>query len=199
MDVSKPTLRSQEALTGVVVALCVVLAGGCTPAAESPAPSPPNHARPPTRPTAGAKVINVALGRDRALVATAVRDLKAIGLWRDLTRHLYAVQLSTRRGPDRVPSDEHLADAVYTSLADEGGAGGLCDIVLFSTAIAADRRRQADYFAAGRLPRPPPSLRHFWGSLVAHELAHCLGDVGLGEPGARAWERRALRALEAGD
>lgn len=186
----------RRAVPIVTIVVAVLLTSGCAP--DGPVGREPRQGRPraATTPRENVKVINAALGRDRATVARAVRDLKAVGLWGDLTRHLYAVKLSTRAGRDRIPGDQHLADAVYTALIEEEGAGGLCDIVFFSSAITRDLRRQALYHRQGRVAEPPPGARAFWGSLLAHELAHCHGDAGLGERGARRWEARALRELE---
>ncbi|MDQ3941100.1 MAG: hypothetical protein M3238_07110, partial [Actinomycetota bacterium] len=128
------------------------------------------------------------------LLTTAIEDVKAIGFWDELTAHLYLVKIDSRRGRLNVPTDGHLADTYYTGVIDERGAGPLCDVMFFPTAVADDLVRWRDYFADGRIAEAPPSLGDFYASLLAHELAHC-GTGPRGEPVARAWERRARAAL----
>lgn len=150
-------------------------------------------ARPPlARP--GPKVENVALGASRARLDQAISDLRRVGLWDDLTRHLYRVKLASRLGRVNVPEDGHLADAVLTAVIDDDGQGALCDVMFFPTALRDDLARWRAYFSQGLLDEPPPPARHFWAAIVAHELAHCLGH-GRGEEVAERWEARALTVL----
>ena len=113
-----------------------------------------------------------------------------------MTRHLYEIELDSRAGDANVPEDGHLADAYFTGVLDAGGGGPVCDVMFFPSAVGADLARARRYFAAGLIAEAPPSLRVFYGSLVAHELAHCLPGP-RGEAVARAWEERSLRLLEA--
>ena len=194
-------------------ALLVAVLGSCVASSPSSPPStrgasPPatsarsaTSARPPTLP-GRVKVENGALGPGRYLVRRAIADLKALGFWRRLTRHLYLVQISSRPGLENIPKNEHLADALLSAYVDERGAGPLCSIMFFPAAIERDLARQNLLHSRGLLQRPAPSVRHFYAALLAHELAHCLlghesrrGIPTQGpEPLARRWEDRVLEA-----
>jgi hypothetical protein len=144
----------------------------------------------------GVRVENDAFGSSARLVRRAVRDLKRLDLWRPLTDHLYVIEVGSRLGRDNVPRDGHLADAYITGLVEEEGAGALCDILFFPTAITDDLARWRTYHANGYLEAPPPTLRQFWAGLLAHELGHCM-EGPRGERVAERWERRALHRFEA--
>ena len=186
------------------VAVCLLLAA-CTINTEptmrvdkprvdpGPAETPATAERAPLE-RRGAKVENVAFGRSHGHARRAVKDLKAIGAWRRLTDHLYVVKIGSRLGRESVPEDGHLADAILTAQVDDDGRGALCDIRFYPTAMADDLVRWSQYYAQRLLPDPAPTLRQFWGAILAHELAHCLGH-GKGEPVAERWEKRALRGL----
>lgn len=148
--------------------------------------------RPATKP--GLRLENRGLGATKTKIAQAIADLKAIGLWDDLTGHLYVLKIATRPGLEDIPADGHLADALLTAAVDEYGMGSACDIMFFPAAIARDLERWRGYFADGLVPDPPPTLRQYWASILAHELGHCLNWEG-GEPFAERWEARALEAL----
>lgn len=135
-----------------------------------------------------------AIGYARPLLRRAIEDVKRIGFWNDLTRHLYLINIDSRLGTLNVPPDGHLADAYYTGTIDERGAGALCDIMFFPTAVTQDLSRWRLFYSQGRIAEPPPTLQDFYASLVAHELAHCRPGP-RGEPVARSWERRARDAL----
>lgn len=190
--------------TLVVAIAAAVVAAACAPAESPPARpdrSPPEAAattpaaRPPAR--AGARLVKPRFGFIGGRARTAITDLKAAGLWAELTRHLYIIEISTVPGRRFLPEDGHLADAFRTLHLDAGGRGVKCEIRFYPAAIAADRRRVAEYYALGLIDRPPPSGRHTWASVLAHELAHC-GPSGVrGEAHAHNWERRALAALAA--
>jgi hypothetical protein len=137
-----------------------------------------------------------AKGSARPLLIQAVADLKRIGFWDDLTAHLYVLRIDSRVGRLNVPRDGHLADAYYTGAIDDRGAGELCDVMFFSTAISDDLERWNGFWDAGRIAEPPPSLQDFYASLLAHELAHCRHGP-RGEPEAVRWEQRAREALRA--
>jgi hypothetical protein len=124
----------------------------------------------------------------------AEHDLKEVGLWRRLADHLYEVRVSVRPGRSDIPSDRHLADAYPSAVAKPGGFGSLCDIAFDPAAISADLARWRRYYSQGRAGRPPATLRQYWGSILAHELAHCLGN-GKGERVADHWERVARDRL----
>ena len=200
----------------VFVALAAVLAsGGCAgepahPRADardhaSPSEPPPSRSRPrPKRPTAPREPIRPKTpivqvealgGADRWRVVTAIRDLKTMGFWDDLTGHLEVVRVSTRPGAERIPDDERLADSVYTARLTGPVRGQECDILVFSRALADDVVRQAAYYAEGRLAAPPPSLRQFWSVILAHELGHCTTRGQRGEGFSTTWERRVLERL----
>lgn len=185
-----------------------VAAGGCTTDAPDPgiAPTPPDtgmeeeaagERRPITKPNR-LLITNAALDGSRRQVARAIRDLRRIGMWRRLTRDLYAVRFATRPGRDQVPDDGHLADAYLTAQIDGRRGGSLCDVMFFPVAMAEDLDRWRSYHFRGLLGEAAPSERQFWAAIMAHELAHCLKG-GSGEGAAMRWERRALRRLsEAG-
>ena len=143
----------------------------------------------------GTVVQNAAHGASKRSVSNAIKDLKKVGLWKPLTRHLYVIKISSRLGRSSVPEDGHLADAYLTAQIDDDGVGGsLCDIMFFPTAMSDDLARWRTYHAQGLLADPAPARREFWGAILAHELAHCL-DHGKGEAAAERWEARALEAL----
>ena len=187
------------------VLLCSLLLAACTTDTEDPmrvdkpridpgpTSTPATEERAPLE-RRGVRVENVAFGRSRAHARRAVRDLKRLGLWKRLTDHLYVVKLGSRLGRESIPDDGHLADAILTAQVDEQGRGALCDIRFYPTAMRDDLVRWAQYYAQNLLPEPAPSLRQFWGAILAHELAHCLGE-GKGERVAERWEDRALRGL----
>lgn len=155
----------------------------------SPAPSPTK--------TRHHLVVIEAFGPVRERLLAAVADLKAIDYWRRLTDHLYRVELDSRHGTANVPEDDHLADAYFTGIVEDGRGGAVCDVMFFASAISTDLARWRDYYARGLLADPAPTLRQFYASLLAHELAHCRRGP-RGEDVAQAWERRALEALRAG-
>lgn len=130
--------------------------------------------------------------RDR--LQTAISDLKRIQVWSKLADRLYAIELDSRSGIANMPEDGHLADAYYTGILDGGGGGTVCDVMFFPSAVTADLARWRDYYARGLSADLPPTIRAFYGSLVAHELAHCRPGP-RGEDVARAWEDRVRDAL----
>jgi hypothetical protein len=158
--------------------------------------TPGSAERPPTEPRGPSRfrVEMEAKGGARPFLIRAEADLKRIGFWNDLTNHLYVLRIDSRVGRLNVPRDGHLADAYYTGTIDDRGAGELCDVMFFSTAITDDLERWRGFWAAGRIAEPPPSLQAFYSSLLAHELAHCRHGP-RGEPEAVGWERRARDAL----
>lgn len=160
-----------------------------TPTLE-PMPSPSVVINPP-----GIVVENIAMGKSARRVRVAIRDLKAVNLWHPLTRHLYKVKFDSRLGRVSIPDDGHLADAILTAAFGERAQGRLCDVMFFPNAIARDLDRWAVYYQQGVTSHPPPSLRHMWAGVTAHELGHCFPG-GPGEAFARRWERRALLRLE---
>jgi hypothetical protein len=182
-------------VAGVAAALCLPT---CTAPREdstkgrSAAPSPSKRSA--TRPH-HARVLFLALGEPALRLHQAERDLKKVGIWDRLTEHLYEVKVAVRPGRSHIPQDRHLADAYPSAVAAPGGFGSLCDIAIYPAAIANDLARWRRYHAAGRLEAiPPDNLRQYWGSILAHELAHCL-DHGSGEQSAERWERKALDGL----
>lgn len=142
----------------------------------------------------GAAVDNDAVGRSRRFLALAVGDLKRVGLWRPLTADLDEIDLASQLGRDDIPTDGHLADAYATGVVKGQRGAVVCDVMFFVEALRDDLRRWRRYHADGRVVQAPPSERHFWAMILAHELAHCL-PKGNGERAARQWESRAYRAL----
>lgn len=203
------TLRHPAPRLAAIVAVLALFGAACNgdpdpkAAQTSPSPSPAPSSTGPaergiTQPDGKVRVDNVAHGHSRRLVARAVGDLKAVGLWRPLTKHLFVVKLNSRLGRENVPDDGHLADVYLTAIIEDGVGGSLCDVMFFPTAMSDDLDRWRSYHAQGFLADPPPSLRQFWASILAHELAHCL-DHGKGEPVAERWEAKALESVrEAG-
>lgn len=160
------------------------------PAQDPPAAPEPRGLTRPDR----VVVDNQATGRFKDLLATAIADLKAVTMWRELTKELFVVELSARPGRGFVPKDAHLADA-YRTLDIRGEQGGvLCDITFYPTAMSDDLARWEGYYAEGRISDRPPSTRQLWASVLAHELSHCLKKNN-DEEHAQVWERRALGAL----
>ena len=178
----------------------LLLATACSPAepraaaTASPAPSPSASAPVVINPP-GTVVENVAQGKSEKRLRRVIRDLKAVGLWRPLTRHLYKVKFDSRLGAVSIPDDGHLADALLTAAFDPEAQGRLCDVMFFPNAIAQDLDRWRLYYQQGTTLHPPPTLRQMWAGVTAHELAHCFPG-GPGEKFARKWERRALRRLQ---
>jgi hypothetical protein len=213
-DVDSPWMRADsrrrgrtavKRLAGALL-LCALLPAACTggtepaapraaqtPGGTDPSPTPAPAERAPLE-RRGAKIENVASGGSHRRARVAIRDLRRIGLWSRLTDHLYIVKIGSRLGRGGVPADGHLADALLTAQVEEEGGGALCDIRFYPTAMADDLVRWAQYYAQRLLPEPPPTLRQFWGAILVHELAHCLGE-GKGERVADRWEKRALRGL----
>ena len=159
----------------------------------TPSPGPDREQRPPIE----TPVVKIeAPGRIGRRLTQAIADLKTIDLWDPLTRHLFGVKLDSRSGGANVPDDGHLADAYYTGTLSRGSGGEVCDIMFFPVAVRRDLIRWTSYYGAGLIAGPPPTLREFYGSLVAHELAHCRRGP-RDEAVARGWEERALEALRA--
>jgi hypothetical protein len=191
----------RRTLGTALVAVLILLS--CTqdePPAASGSPRRRQHAdnglKERRRTRIAVRVENNAFGSSARFVRRAVRDLKRLDLWAPLTDNLYVIEIGSRLGRDDVPRDGHLADAYITGLVEEEGAGALCDIMFFPTAITDDLARWRTYHANGYLDAPPPSLRQFWAALLAHELGHCM-EGPRGERVAEEWERRALHRFEA--
>jgi hypothetical protein len=181
----------------LVAPACTSEAPGATATATAtprPQPSPSPSASIVINPP-GVVVENIAQGKSEKRVTRAIRDLKGVNLWLPLTRHLYKVKFDSRLGAASIPDDGHLADAILTAAFDEEAQGRLCDVMFFPNAIAQDLDRWRLYYQQGATSHPPPTLRHLWASVTAHELGHCFPG-GPGEKFAQKWERRTLRRLE---
>ena len=109
-------------------------------------------------------------------IRTAIEDLRSIELWPGLTAHLFELHISALGGAANVPEDEHLADAFYRPRVVRHPRGRYCGIRFYSKAMRDDLVRQRIYRAEGRLAEDPPSVRHFWAAVLAHELTHCRDD-----------------------
>lgn len=141
------------------------------------------------------QVSNLGLTRmDRKQVDQAVTDLKELGFWRDLTKHVVHVKIATRPGLERIPEDGHLADAIQNVQLDPR-PGFVCDIVIFSEALTNDVTDQQGFYLDGRISTPPPTLRQFWAVIVAHEVGHCSPKGQKGEAHSTKWEQRVLAAF----
>lgn len=195
--------RAPVALASVALVVLVACESRESPPAARPsAPGPasgqaaPSPRAPTVRP--GPRPSIEASGPARWLLARAVRDLRRLGLWEPLTRHLDQVVLSSHPGRGNIPDDEHLADAFLGAVFSRRGSGAGCDIHFYPAAIALDLRRQAAYHADGALSQAPPSARQFWVALLGHELGHCLPPRvrfrQRGERTAERWEKRVLEA-----
>ena len=173
-------------------------AGPSRPPAASSVPSPTIAERMPLTEPTRLVIDNLATGPHRRLVKQAIADLRSVGLWRRLTGELFVVEASARPGRRFVPEDGHLADA-FRTLDIRGSQGGvLCDITFYPRAMADDLVRWRSFFERGLIAEAPPSRRHLWASVLAHELAHCFKRDN-GETDAQRWEARALERLrEAG-
>ena len=179
----------------VAAAAALVLLAGCggddaPVAAPTPSPSEDSFIRGRDLP-GGAVLENQTLSaHTHRRMARGVADLKTLGLWDDLTDHLFVVRVTTREGLGSAPADGHLAQALLQRRYTEEGAGELCYIVFFTDAIARDLP-----LLAGGVDRIDAGfIRRYWSSILAHELAHCL-DGGSGEDVAREWERRVFDEL----
>lgn len=149
------------------------------------------HTRPQRVP-----VTNLGLTRaDRKRVDQAVADLKELGFWPELTKHVVHVRIATRPGPERIPTDGHLADALM-NVQLEPRPGYVCEIMIFSDALANDVTSQLNYYFDGRLSTRPPTLRQFWAVILAHEVAHCSPKGQKGEELSTEWEQRVLGAFD---
>jgi hypothetical protein len=190
-------MRRRFAVASVAAALALAGCSGAgdpAPAARAtPSPSPSPSASPVINPP-GVVVDNVAFGRSKRRLQRAISDLKKVDLWYPLTKHLFKLKLASRLGVSNIPEDGHLADAVLTGAIEEDAQGRLCDLMFFPNAIAQDIDRWRLYYSQGALIDPPPTLRQFWGSILAHELGHCFPGSP-GEKVAERWEREALERL----
>jgi hypothetical protein len=110
--------------------LVVVLAGGCSGSTviHSGSPAPEGQELGAVEPVAegGQGVVSrreavelLVATSSRGRIARAIADLKGLGLWGELTRHLERLRLRARPGRANVPRDAHLADSLYRSA--EGG------------------------------------------------------------------------------
>lgn len=147
------------------------------------------------RPATTRPRVEAPLGELEPRARRAIRDLKTVGMWRRLTRHLYVIQITVVHGRSLIPRDLHLADAWRTWQLDERGKGPRCEIRFYSAAVTADLARQRDYHARGMLPGPVPTPRQLWGSVLAHELSHCGRSGTRDEHTANHWEDAAFDAL----
>jgi hypothetical protein len=191
-------VRATDKSVIAVLVLLALAAGACNDEPrDAPVAHPSPHGSPSqrdiTRPER-AKVLFRATGEPARRLRRAERDLKEVGLWRRLADHLYEVRVAVRPGRSDIPEDRHLADAYPSAVAAPGGYGSLCDIVFYPAAIAADLARWRRLHAQGLLGPPPATLQQYWGSILAHELAHCLGN-GKGEAAAQHWEAVARERL----
>lgn len=141
------------------------------------------------------EITNLGLTReDRGLVDQAVADLKELGFWRNLTEHVVHVKVATRPGLERIPEDGHLADAIQNAQLDPR-PGFVCDIIVFSDALANDVTNQLGYYLEGRISTRPPNLRQFWAVILAHEVGHCSPKGQKGEAHSTKWEQKVLGAF----
>jgi hypothetical protein len=178
---------------------------GARPPVSAPTP-PPKGERAERVPSVPARPqVNFGeLGGSAAEVKQAIADLKTVGLWDALTKHLYRIDVKVRPGESGVPEDRHLADARFLRAEIARGTydypkGSYCWIRFFPAAMDEDLVRWNSYYDQGLTPDPPPTVRQFWGSILGHELSHCpqKGKETSPEEVALSWERRVLGALRA--
>lgn len=174
---------------------------------SSPTPTPElrnddgvPQGRPETQPATTLNVVRYitrgpADSEEARRIARAVRDLRELGYWKELTAHVVRVAIAGRPGAGRVPRDGRLAQAVSTLHTTGRYPGSWCEIAIFPHALEEDIERQAVYYSQGRLAAPPPSLREFWAVILAHELAHCSPRGQKGEAYSTEWEARVLAAF----
>lgn len=117
----------------------------------------------------------LSFGSARRDVIVAVRILKRIKYWDDLTRGLGVVSVHGGPGARRGPYG-----SAFINYDDHGK---ICSIALYPGRVRHNLREN-----------PALRRREFWTRLLAHELAHCLGD-GRGEGVAYGWGRRVGRAM----
>jgi hypothetical protein len=182
--------------------LVAVLAGGCSGATVlergSPAARQPLGAVEPVADEAqraasrGHVVALPAAPAARNRIAAGISDLKDLGLWGELTRHLDRVRLRSRSGRANVPRDGHLADSLYRPWGSDGGR--FCRVTFYPRAMRDDLAKQRFYYTEGQLAEPPPEMDQFWTMILAHELAHCR-DRHRGETIALRFEARVLGLL----
>ena len=134
---------------------------------------------------------------DRRRVDRAVQDLRLLGFWPRLTKHVVAVTISTRPGEASIPKDGHLADA-QRYVRSKPTLDWACHVRIYSQALADDVDRQGVYYSEGRLASPPPTVRQFWAVIVAHEVGHCSPRGQRGEAYSTLWEERVLDAFGRG-
>jgi hypothetical protein len=183
--------------------LVVVLAGGCSGSTVLQRGSP----APAGQPLGGVEPVaeeghRAAFRKDlvelpaatasRHRIAGAMSDLKDLGLWGQLTRHLDRLRLRSRTGRVNVPRDGHLADSFYRSLG--AGGGRFCRVTFYPRAMRDDLARQRFYYSEGQLAGAPPEMDQFWTMILAHELTHCR-DRRRGEKIALRVEARVLELL----
>lgn len=203
-----------KALRVVVAAWCLIGLSACDEMLpETVAPSDPatSAATPPSKAERAERVPSLPrrpkvylgeMGGARSEVKRAIADLKTVGLWDQLTKHLYRIDVKVRPGESSVPEDRHLADARFWKAAIARGTydyprGSYCWVRFFPAAMNEDLVRWNSYYAQGLTPDPPPTVRQFWGSIFGHELSHCprKGTETSPEEVALAWERRVLAAF----
>jgi hypothetical protein len=136
----------------------------------------------------------------------AVRDLVRIGVWAPLTDGLHSVELETHPGA-RSTAGVHLADAVLSHALVENIPRVVCDIRFYPRAIRQELRiwrrvrgvglspeQWRDYNENEIFDEGLPNKGHFWASILAHELSHCLLGPH-GEKAAQEWEYKTMRRL----
>jgi hypothetical protein len=162
--------------------LVVVLAGGCSGSTvlHSGSPAPASQELGAVEPVAeGAhraasrrEFVELSLAiSSRGDIARAIDDLKDLGLWGELTRHLDRLRLRVRSGRANVPRDGHLADSLYRSTGHAGRR--FCRVTFYPRAMRDDLAKQRFYYSEGGLAEAPPEMDQFWTMILAHELTHC--------------------------
>lgn len=179
----------------------IVARTSVTPSARATEPSPKPRARrveerEPTEPRIARWTMRGPSGRyEKRRIRRAVRDIRALGYWDDLTAHVVRVVIAARPGPRSIPKDGRLAHALMTLHTRGPHPGSWCEVTIFARALSDDIERQAVYYSEGRLSAPPPTLDQFWAVILGHELAHCSPRGQKGEGYSSAWEARILDAF----
>lgn len=186
-------MKDRRYLGAVVVATLVLAACSGRSASETPTASPtPSTTTTSARPSTGeVEVVLDGHPVGVGLIRRGIADVKRLGLWNRLTKHLHVAKINAYAGHHNIPRDGHLADAFPGVMeGSDGELGVSCDIVFYIAAIARELRLSRQ----GVLVRNRPSLRITYASIVAHELAHCL-PARHGEKVARRWESKVERLM----
>ena len=177
--------------------LCFLLAA-CSSSAETPQATPAGSPSPAAS-AKSAELPKIEFNNTKTLtkpIERAIEDIKEVGVWRRLTKHLYLVKFAVYERGTMKYNKRHLANALSTVVQDEAGEFQLaCDIVFYRGTISEESERAREYQELGYRSQFPSSPRLLYAEIVGHELAHCLEGKS-GEKVAQRWGKKVLRLLE---